>query len=44
MSKYKPKSVSISVSTDCFKADLRLQCARISEEKCKIHTQSIVAV
>jgi len=44
MSKYEPKSVFISVSTDCFKADLRLRCARISEGRCKIHTQSSVAV
>jgi len=44
MFEYEAKSVSINVSTDCFKADLRLRCARISEERCKIHTQSIVAV
>jgi len=44
MSEYETKSVSISVSTDYFKADLRLRCARIGEERCKIHTQSIVAV
>jgi len=40
MSDYETKSVS----TDYFKEDLRLRCAKISEERCKIHTQSIAAV